>query len=248
MALQRIDRRTVPDTVFEQLVDEVLDGELTPGSALPAERQLAETLGVSRPTVREALQRLSHAGLVEVRQGGATTVRDFRRFAGLDMLPRLLLRKGTLDTGVVRSILETRSTMGREVAALAAARTGAGIAEQLRAAVESLAAENDPVAQQWAALGFWEILVDAADSIVLRLLFNNLRTVYEPTMAALAQVMTAEVTRIDRYRALAEAVIAGDAAAAQRSAGELLSAAATEFATVMDRLDRAAEGIEEVQQ
>ncbi len=248
MALQRIDRRTVPDTVFEQLVDEVLDGELAPGSALPAERQLAETLGVSRPTVREALQRLSHAGLVEVRQGGATTVRDFRRFAGLDMLPRLLLRKGTLDTGVVRSILETRSTMGREVAALAAARTGAGIAEQLRTAVESLAAENDPIAQQWAALRFWEILVDAADSIVLRLLFNNLRTVYEPTMAALAQVMTAEVTRIDRYRILAEAVIAGDAAAAQRSAGELLFAAATEFATVMDRLDRADEGIEEVRQ
>ncbi|MTL13951.1 GntR family transcriptional regulator, partial [Nocardia seriolae] len=89
MAFKRIDRRTVPDTVFEQLVGEVLDGELAPGAALPAERALAETLGVSRPTVREALQRLAHTGLVEVRQGGSTTVRDFRRHAGLEMLPEV---------------------------------------------------------------------------------------------------------------------------------------------------------------
>ncbi len=47
MAIKRIDRRTLPDTVFEQLVGEVLDGELEPGAALPAERQLAEALGVS---------------------------------------------------------------------------------------------------------------------------------------------------------------------------------------------------------
>ncbi|MFI5782286.1 FadR/GntR family transcriptional regulator [Nocardia sp. NPDC051570] len=229
MALRRIDRRTVADTVFEQLVAEVLDGDLAPGSALPAERQLAETLGVSRPTVREALQRLSHAGLVEVRQGGATTVRDFRRYAGLDMLPRLIVRKGRLDTAVIRSLLETRSTMGREVAAQAADHTGSRIAGELREAVESLAREQDPIAQQRAALRFWEILVDAADSVVLRLLFNDLRTAYEPAMAALAAVMAAEATRIDRYRTLAEAVIDGDPATARQSADDLLSGAATEF-------------------
>ncbi|MBF6331320.1 FadR/GntR family transcriptional regulator [Nocardia transvalensis] len=237
MALQRIDRRTVPDTVFEQLVDEVLDGELAPGQALPAERQLAETLGVSRPTVREALQRLAHAGLVEVRQGGATTVRDFRRFAGVDMLPRLIVRRGKLDTAVLRSILETRLTMGCEVAALAADRAGARISDRLRDAVHSLAAHHDPVAQQLEALGFWDHLVDAADSIVLRLLFNNLRAVYEPTMVALAQVMAAEVGQIDRYRALADAVTAGDATAARQAAHRLLSAATTEFDTVIRRLE-----------
>ncbi|MGV9677033.1 FadR/GntR family transcriptional regulator [Nocardia sp. NPDC003482] len=241
MALQRIDRRTVPDTVFEQLVDEVLDGELPPGAALPAERQLAETLGVSRPTVREALQRLAHTGLVEVRQGGATTVRDFRRHAGVDMLPRLLVRKGRLDTAVVRSILETRSAMGREVAALAAERADTARADALDDAVDSLAHQGDPVEQQWAALRFWEVLVDAADSVVFRLLFNNLRVVYEPTMAALAQVMVAEVSRIERYRALAGAVRAGDAAAARRAAGELLSAAAAEFEPVLRGLDESGE-------
>ncbi|GAB4587750.1 FadR/GntR family transcriptional regulator [Nocardia sp. IFM 10818] len=237
MAIKRIDRRTVPDTVFDQLVGEVLDGELEPGAALPAERQLAEALGVSRPTVREALQRLAHSGLVEVRQGGATTVRDFRRYAGLDLLPRLLIRKGRLDPAVIRSVLETRRAMGSEIAALAAARGGARIAAELGNALESLAAQSDPVAQQIEALGFWDHLVDAADSIVYRLLFNNLKAVYEPAIVALAGVMAAEVGQIDRYRRLAAAVTAGDSAAARESAGELLALAGTEFETVMRRME-----------
>ena len=90
MALQPVNRRSVPEDVFEQIVSEVLSGEMQPGETLPSERRLAEVLGVSRPAVREALKRLSAAGLVEVRQGDATTVRDFRRHAGLDRLPREL--------------------------------------------------------------------------------------------------------------------------------------------------------------
>lgn len=81
---------------------------------------------MSRPVVREALKRLTAAGLVEVRQGDATTVRDYKRHAGLDLLPRLLLRGGDrgdeLDVAVVRSILETRLHNGPKVAELAAAR------------------------------------------------------------------------------------------------------------------------------
>ena len=81
MALQPVNRRSVPEDVFEQIVAEVLSGEMQPGQALPSERRLAEVLGVSRPALREALKRVSAAGLVEVRQGDATTVRDFRRHA-----------------------------------------------------------------------------------------------------------------------------------------------------------------------
>ncbi|QLY29962.1 FadR/GntR family transcriptional regulator [Nocardia huaxiensis] len=239
MALKRIDRRTVPDEVFDQLVDTVLDGELEPGATLPAERQLAEALGVSRPTVREALQRLAHTGLVEVRQGGGTTVRDFRRFGGLDMLPRLIFRRGELDHAVIRSILETREAMGREIAGLAAERAGDTIAPALRSALDDLVAHQDPIAQQHAALIFWDHLVDAADSIVYRLMFNNLRAVYEPAMAALATVMVAEVSHVERYRALATAVTAGDALAARTAATELLSLATTEFATLIRRLQEA---------
>ena len=112
MPLQPVSRRSVPDEVYDQLVGELVDGGLAPGESLPSERRLAELLGVSRPAVREALQRLAHAGLVEVRQGDATTVRDFRRLGGLDLLPRLLVFGGQIDLKVARSILEARLYVG----------------------------------------------------------------------------------------------------------------------------------------
>ncbi|WP_067687072.1 FadR/GntR family transcriptional regulator [Nocardia jejuensis] len=229
MAFKRIDRRTVPDTVFEQLVGEVLDGELAPGAALPAERQLAEALGVSRPTVREALQRLAHSGLVEVRQGGSTMVQDFRRTAGMDMLPRLLVRKGEIDHDVIRSILETRRALGREVAALAAERAADGLADVLMQSLEALESERDPVGQQLRAIAFWDLLVDGADSIVYRLLYNDLRAVYEPAVAALAGLMAPEVGDIDRYRALGDAVLDGDVQASRSAADQLLAISAAQF-------------------
>ncbi|UGT43890.1 GntR family transcriptional regulator [Nocardia yamanashiensis] len=236
MAFKRIDRRTVPDTVFEQLMGEVLEGELAPGVALPAERQLAEALGVSRPTVREALQRLAHSGLVEVRQGGSTTVRDFRRHAGMDVLPRLLVRKGEIDPAVIGSILETRQVLGREVAGLAAERAGAGLGESLEGALDALGGQQDPVGQQLAAVAFWDLLVDGADSIVFRLLYNDLRAVYEPAVAALAGLMAPEVSRIEAYRTVAAAVTAGDGAAARDSAGQLLGLASAEFEAFTQRM------------
>src|SRR4051812_12750728 len=122
MALHPVNPRSVSEDVFEQIVSEVLSGEMQPGESLPSERRLAEVLGVSRPAVREALKRLTAAGLVEVRQGDATTVRDFRRHAGLDLLPRLLVRSGEVDATAVRSILETRLHNGPKTAELAARR------------------------------------------------------------------------------------------------------------------------------
>ncbi len=117
MPLQPVNRRSVPDEVFDQVLAEVVDGGIEAGEALPSERRLAEVLGVSRPAVREALQRMAQTRLVEVRQGGSTTVRDFRRYAGLDLLPRLLVRRGDLDPAVARSILEARLVVGPGVAA-----------------------------------------------------------------------------------------------------------------------------------
>ena len=134
MALQPVTRRSVPEDVFEQILAEVLSGEMRPGSRCPVSVALAEVLGVSRPAVREALKRVAAAGLVEVRQGDATTVRDFRRHAGLDLLPRLLVRGEKLDVSVVRSILEARLHNGPKVAELAARRRPDDLMARLEAA------------------------------------------------------------------------------------------------------------------
>lgn len=237
MALQPVHRRSVPEDVFEQIVAEVLSGEMKPGDALPSERRLAEVLGVSRPAVREALKRLTSTGLVEIRQGDTTTVRDFRRHAGLDLLPRLLFRAGELDIAVVRSILETRLHNGPKVAELAAARRGPKLAALLDAAIDALSADTDPVQRQRHALMFWDHLVDGADSIAFRLMYNTLRATYEPALPALAVMMAAEVGNPEAYRAIAEAVRAGDAEASAAAARALLEPATTALLGALTELE-----------
>ncbi len=239
MALQPVPRRSVPENVVEQIVDEVLSGALQPGDQLPSERRLAEVLGVSRPAVREALNRLSSIGLVEIRQGDTTTVRDFRRHAGLDLLPRLLLRAGELDTAVVRSILETRLHNGPKVAELAARRHGAELTGLMETTVGALRTETDPVQLQRHALSFWDHLVDHADSIAFRLMYNTLRATYEPALPALAAMMAVEVSRPDAYQAIADAVIAGDAVTAAAAAHALLEPATMALLTALTELEEA---------
>lgn len=71
---QPIKRRRLSDEVTAQVRAQIAAGEIRPGDKLPAERQLAERVGVSRGAVREALRSLELAGVVEMRhgvQGGA---------------------------------------------------------------------------------------------------------------------------------------------------------------------------------
>ncbi|MFE1595179.1 FadR/GntR family transcriptional regulator [Nocardia sp. NPDC058705] len=245
MAWTPVVKRSVSGDVFEQIAAEVLGGELVAGSTLPSERQLAEALGVSRPAVREALQRLAAAGLVAVRQGEATTVLDYRRSAGLEVLPRLLLRGDSIDPGVARSILEARLHNGPKIAELAAARVGKAATSQadpgfegevarLRESVESLAAEADPFAQQVIALEFWDHILDLADSIAFRLMYSMLRAAYEPALAALAPIMSAEVGNVGAYRDLAAAIAAGEPERAADTARALLEPATTALIHALD--------------
>jgi len=239
MPLKPVARRLVPDEVFDQILSEVVDGEIGPGESLPSERRLAEVLGVSRPAVREALQRMAQARLVEVRHGGATTVREFRRSAGLDLLPRLLVRNDELDVSVARSILEARLAIAPEVAALAAERGGEELHRALDEAITTLEADADPVARQRAALTFWDHVVDGADSVVFRLMFNSLRAAYEPALDALAVLMEAEVSQVDAYRKVRAAVVAHDAEAARAATARLLRPATTDLISAIHDLEEA---------
>jgi GntR family transcriptional regulator, transcriptional repressor for pyruvate dehydrogenase complex len=235
--LQPVNRRSVPEDVFEQIVAEVLSGDMQPGEALPSERRLAEVLGVSRPAVREAIKRLTETGLIDVRQGDATTVRDFRRHAGLDLLPRLLIRAGEVDPSVVRSILETRLHNGPKVAELAARRRSGHIPDLLDESIAALAAEDDPVERQRHALTFWDHVVDGADSIAFRLMYNTLRATYEPALPALTTMMAHEVGRPDAYRDIACAIRAGAPAAAERAARLLLEPTTAALLGALDTLE-----------
>ncbi len=90
------------------LIKAILDGTFPPGSFLPGERTLAVELGVTRPTLREALQRLSRDGLVTVRQGKATVVNNFWQDGGLNVLNALVQHGEHLPVNFVTHLLEVR--------------------------------------------------------------------------------------------------------------------------------------------
>lgn len=72
--LTPIKPKRISDLVFEQLRDLIFKGQIEPGQQLITERELAESLGVSRPTVREAINRLVALGFLEHKQGQGTFV------------------------------------------------------------------------------------------------------------------------------------------------------------------------------
>ena len=76
MALREVPREKLYYSIADQILDGIRSNEFPPGKALPAERVLAEELSVSRGSVREASRVLEHAGVLEVRMGSGTYVRE----------------------------------------------------------------------------------------------------------------------------------------------------------------------------
>jgi GntR family transcriptional repressor for pyruvate dehydrogenase complex len=127
----------VSDQVFEQLRDLVFRGQLKPGEQLLPERNLAQALGVSRPTVREAIHKLVARGLLEHRQGQGTFVRSAE--AQRESNPLKAVIEGHEAT--LEELLEVRLGLECTAAVLAAQRAGE---DDLRAIAKAL---NDMFAE-----------------------------------------------------------------------------------------------------
>lgn len=235
--LRRVQRRSVPDEVADQLTDVIVTGEVAAGERLPSERDLADRLGVSRPTVRAALTRLASIGLVQTRQGGGSEVQDFRRHAGLDLLPRLLAGGAGLDLRVVRDVVEARSRLGPQVAEMAATSEARPDDDRrLHAAAAAVGDADDDRDRQRAALAFWDVVVDRGGSIVFRLLYNQLRSAYEPALDALADLLAVETDEPARFTAIADAIVAGDDDRAGEAARDLLGLGEAALLAALDDL------------
>jgi len=140
MPLQAVEPQRLYRQIAEQLRTLMTQGEFAPGSRLPAERDLAQQLGVSRPSVREALIALEVEGWVEVRTGSGVYVLDRSgpRSAGVKVPatewgPLELIRARRVIEGEIASLAATQASR-KHIAALGAAielmrqDTGRGVA------------------------------------------------------------------------------------------------------------------------
>lgn len=94
-----------------RLIEAILDGAFPANSHLPAERELAETLGVTRPTLREALQRLNRDGWVEIHHGKPTRVREYLTEGNLGVLNALAEHPDFSPENFVPNLLTVRLAM-----------------------------------------------------------------------------------------------------------------------------------------
>lgn len=134
MVIRRIPKVTVSQAVFEQLKEQIFSGNWPPGTRIPSENELAKMLGVSRISVRAALQKLNTLGLVQSRQGGGTFVTDVTVDVCLNpLIPALALGKHDL-----LEILEFRRVYEVENARLAAMRRTEKDLERLEAIMERM--------------------------------------------------------------------------------------------------------------
>ena len=120
-------RNLKPDTILRPtqyvekiLVTAILDGTYSCGTALPNERSLAEQMGVTRPTLRETLQRLAAEGWITIHHGKPTVVNDYWQEGGLQLLGTLSKYSDYLPNGFISHLLEVRLTMLPTVAGRAA--------------------------------------------------------------------------------------------------------------------------------
>ncbi len=127
------------DEAIEQIKDMILSGELKPGDRLPKENELAERLGLSRSSLREAVRALSLIRVLDVRQGDGTYVSSLKPAALLEAM-KFVLDLHHDDT--VLQIIEARRIIEPIATSMAAARiTDSGIAE-LRALLASVTTQS----------------------------------------------------------------------------------------------------------
>jgi GntR family negative regulator for fad regulon and positive regulator of fabA len=163
------------DRAERLLIERIIDETYSPGSALPGERDLSKELGVARPALREALQRLERDGWVTIQQGKTTQVNDFMRDGNLNVLRGLLVVDISLLPNFVPDLMEMWSL-------LSPAYTRAAIENDAKAIMDllygfgGLADRAEPYAR--ALWRLHQVLIERCGNPVHGLVLNSFEEFY----------------------------------------------------------------------
>ncbi|MDQ0989230.1 FadR/GntR family transcriptional regulator [Streptomyces sp. V3I7] len=222
------------DRVAAILAEEIESGRLAEGDKLPTEVELVKQLGVSRTVIREAVSRLRNAGLVEPRQGRGVFVLP-RRARPLDLEAE---SAGTKSK--VLQIVETRSALEGEAAALAAVRATPAALLRMRQALDAIdaavASGGDGVEED---LAFHRSIAESTGNAVL---VSTVRYLGEVARSGIRVTRANEARRDDfieavrqEHHAILAAVESGDPEAAEAAARDHMKHAAARLQDADDR-------------
>jgi GntR family transcriptional regulator, transcriptional repressor for pyruvate dehydrogenase complex len=207
---------TAIDTVFDALLADIVRGTYTAGTRLPAERELAKTLGASRPTLREALRRLGEWNLVEPRRGSGVVVRSWREWSievlpaylrysrpgpGQPVIPRLLADLMAMRRALILDVIRQVAPRIRDGGTLAARAASA----------RAWAARNDPRQFIREDLEIMRSIAESAMFVPGMWLLNRLATIYVEIGAVMHGAIRPSDDYLDVHHRLFDALDRGDA-------------------------------------
>ncbi len=212
-----------PKKIYEEVADAILamikEGKLKPGDKLLPVHQLAEEFQVGRSAIREALSALRAMGLIEMRQGEGTYVKNFEASAITSSLSAAMLmkREDLVNLLEVRKVLEAGA-----VQAAAAKRTDKDLEEMEHWLNAMRTANGDESIGEKADLQFHMAIAKASHNLLLLELMNHVSGMIAETMRETRRiVLYGEETTLERlteeHQQIFDAVVKQDGAAAQEA-------------------------------
>jgi len=158
-----------------RIIAAILDGSFPVDTFIPAERELAEQLGVTRPTLREALQRLARDGWLEIRQGKPTRVRKYYEEGNLAVLAAIAQHQNHLPINFVPNLLYVRILMAPAYTRLAIQHDPKRISSFLQ---NCHSLKEDPVTFSAFDWQLHHTLTIASENSVFTLILNGFQNLY----------------------------------------------------------------------
>ncbi|GGK92881.1 GntR family transcriptional regulator [Salinibacterium xinjiangense] len=203
----------VTDVAILKIKEMILDGELAPGDRLPPEKELSESLGLSRSSMREAIKALEVIRVLDVRQGDGTYVTSLE--------PRLLLEAMSFvvdlhDDASVLELFAVRRLLEPAATALATAHMTPDIIENLRQQISSVDDKTSVEGLVAHDLEFHGAIVHLAGNSYLTTLLESLsgHTVRARVWRGLTEENSVART-LAEHKAIVEALAIGDASLAE---------------------------------
>lgn len=176
MEFQKISSPTLRELFVEQLEHLILSGKLKIGEKLPPERQLAESMQVSRAVVNSGIADLEKMGFLTVKPRSGTYVADYRRRGTLDTLKSIMsYNGGKLRDDEIKSILEVRLALDTLAAQLCVATITDEDIQFLREIVESIRTADSISAASEAAFEFQHEFALISKNTLIPLIFQSFR-------------------------------------------------------------------------
>jgi GntR family transcriptional repressor for pyruvate dehydrogenase complex len=162
---------SVTTRAIESIREMISEGELRPGDRLPPEHELAERLGVSRGSLREAVRALSQINVLDVRRGDGTYVTSL---SPSELLSGMVFAMELLQSQDLEEVLEVRRLILPQSAALAAQRATRRQVEAMHAVVDALESATDHDEIERLNRRFTSILADATGNETLASILRSL--------------------------------------------------------------------------